>query len=97
MAPDSSGVKTTIRVPTPNLSILPGEQSSFSVFAAMLDEQMHETPVRMFVHRIGSTEIAESVQTLTLKAPPGRYTVSLAICDSYSLQVSYVQKDVTVR
>jgi VWFA-related protein len=96
MAPVSSGVKTTIRVPTQKLSILPGEQISFSVFAAMLDEQMRETPVRMFVHRIGSTEIAESVQTLTLEAPPGRYTVSLAISDTYSLQVSYVQQVVTI-
>ncbi len=96
MVPVRSGVKATIRVPTAKLSILPGEQTSFSVFAAMLDGQMRETPVRMFVHRIGSTEIAESVQTLMLEAPPGRYTVSLAISDTYSLQVSYVQQDVTV-
>jgi VWFA-related protein len=96
MVPVSSGVKATIRVPTAKLSILPGEQTSFSVFVAMLDDQMRETSVRMFVHRIGSTEIAESVQTLMVDAPPGRYTVSLAISDTYSMQVSYVQQDVTI-
>jgi VWFA-related protein len=91
-----TGVKATIRVPTSKLSIYPGAQSSFVVFVAMLDEQMRETPVRMFVHRIGSAEIQESMQTLTLDVPPGTYTVSLAVSDSYSLQVSYMQQDLTV-
>jgi hypothetical protein len=57
---------------------------------------MNETPVRMFVHRIGPTEIQESMQTLTLNAPAGTYTVSMAISDSYSLEVSYVQQEVTI-
>jgi len=96
MVPISSGVKATIHVPTPKLSILPGSQSSFAVFVAMIDDQMRETPVRMFVHRIGPTEVEDSMQTLTLEAPPGSYTVSMAISDSYSLQVSYVQQDVTI-
>lgn len=91
-----SGVEVTIRVPTAKLSIFPGQQSAFSIFVAMLDEDMNETPVRMFVHRIGSTEMAESRQTLTLNVPPGKYTVSLALSDAYSLQVSYVQQDVTI-
>ena len=95
-APTASGVKASIRVPTAKLSIFPGQQSAFTVFVSMLDEEMRETPVRMFVHRIGSTELQESVQFLTLNAVPGTYTVSMAISDSYSMQVSYVQQDVTI-
>jgi hypothetical protein len=96
IVPIDRGVKATILVPTAKLSIFPGQQSAFTVSVAMLDQDMNETPVRMFVHRIGSTELQESMQTLTLNAAPGTYTVSMGISDSYSLQISYVQQDVTI-
>ena len=96
IASTDSGLKATIRVPTAKLSIFPGQKSAFTVFVAMLDQDMNETPVRLFIHRIGPTEAEESTQILTLNAPPGTYTVSLAVSDSYSLQVSYVQQDVTI-
>ena len=94
-----SGLKATITIPTSKLSILPqdvGVGASFSVFVAMMDDGLRETPVRMFVHRITAAEVNESVQTLTLEVPPGNYTVSLAVADGYSSTVSYVQDDIRI-
>jgi len=96
---EKSGLKATITIPTSKLSILPqdvGYGTSFSVFVAMMDEGLRETPVRMFVHRVSAAEVSESVQTLTLEVPPGSYTVSLAVADSYSSTVSYVQDDIRI-
>ena len=96
---EKSGLKATITIPTAKLSILPqdvGYGASFSVFVAMMDDRLRETPVRMFVHRLSAAETSESVQTLTLEVPPGYYTVSLAVADSYSSTVSYVQDDIRI-
>jgi VWFA-related protein len=96
---EKSGLKATITIPTSKLSILPqdiGYGASFSVFVAMMDDQLRETAVRMFVHKLSAAETNESVQTLTLEVPPGTYTVSLAVADSYSSTVSYVQDDIRI-
>ena len=94
--PSAGSLKVTIRVPIPKLSILPGESTSFAVFVMMMDENMRETPIRMFVHRVTAAELEDSVQSLKLDVHPGTYTVSFAIADSYSSQTSYLQREVTV-
>lgn len=62
----------------------------------MIDANMRETAVRMFVHRVKAHEWNESVQSLALHVPPGRYTVSFAIADAYSWQASFLQREITV-
>ena len=96
LLPSVGSLKVTIRVPIPKLSILPGESTSFAVFVMMMDENMRETPIRMFVHRVTAAELEDSVQSLKLDVHPGTYTVSFAIADSYSSQTSYLQREVTV-
>ena len=96
LTPASGSVTATIRVPLQKLSIMPGEQTSFTVLVAMLDKEMRETAVRMFVHRVAPSESQDSVQSLTLNAPPGTYVVSFAVADSYSSQVSYFQQEVMI-
>jgi VWFA-related protein len=94
-----SGLKATIRIPLAGLSILPDEKghgTSFAVFVAMLDENMRETPVRMFVHRVARSEFAESIQSLTFDLQPGTYAVSFGVVDSFSWQASYLQREVTI-
>ena len=94
-----SGLKATITIPIVKLSIFPGQQgtdTSVAVFVAMMDANMRETPVRMFVHRVKPNGLNESVQSLTLNVEPGTYTVSLAVVDAYSWQASYVQREVTI-
>jgi len=96
LTPSPGSFRATVRVPLPKLSIMPGEQTSFTVLVAMLDKDMRETPVRMFLHRVAPSESQDSVQSLTLNAAPGTYIVSFAIADSYSSQVSYFQQEVTI-
>ncbi len=92
-------LKATIRVPLAKLSILPGRdraETSFALFLAMMDQDMRETPVRMFVHRVVPSEFEESTQSVTFDIPPGTYVVSMAVTDGYSLQASYLQREVMI-
>jgi len=92
-------LKATIRVPLAKLSILPGRdraETSFALFLAMMDQDMRETPVRMFVHRVVPSEFEESTQSVTFDIQPGTYVVSVAISDGYSLQASYLQREVMI-
>ena len=91
-----SGLKIEVRLPTEILSVAPGEPLSYSLFVAMLDQDMRESPVRMFVHRVKPDEVANAVQVLTMNAAPGKYTVSVAVADAYSAQATYVQRDVVI-
>jgi VWFA-related protein len=92
-------LKATIRVPLAKLSILPGRdraETSFALFLAMMDQDMRETPVRMFVHRVVPSEFEESTQSVTFDIQPGMYIVSMAVTDGYSLQASYLQREVSI-
>jgi len=62
----------------------------------MMDQDMRETPVRMFVHRVVPSEFEESTQSVTFDIQPGMYIVSMAVTDGYSLQASYLQREVSI-
>ena len=94
--PVTDGLRLTFGVPLPTLSFVPGNAKAFAVGVAMLDQNNIETPARMVLVRVGSADSAESIHTLTLRAAPGNYIVSVAIADGFSSQVSFLQRQVIV-
>jgi hypothetical protein len=91
-----SGVKAAIRLALDKLSVVPDEPTSFAVYVALLDDKMQEIPVRKFVHRVDPSEPPNSVYLLPVNIPPGKYTISFGISDTYSSQTSYFQREVAI-
>ena len=91
-----SGVRAAIRLALDKLSVVPDEPTSFAVYVALLDDKMQEVAVRKFVHRVDPSEPPNSVYRLPIDVPPGKYTISLGISDTYSSQTSYFQRELTI-
>ena len=86
----------SVRVPVDALSVIPGregESAGFDVYVAMMDDNMHQSPMKMVRHVVTPGDSAEVVQWIYLHAKPGKYKVSFAIVDTLSWQTSYFQRE----